>query len=233
MIKFHFFGKENQLNKTLTNYSDLKVGLEERGFSHKDLPIFVNQVHGNEVLIIDNQSKIPPRDPLKNFDAIITNLKNLPIAVFTADCAPIFLFDEENEVVGVVHAGWQGAFKDVMSNAIDEMVKIGAKLINIKSIIGPMIRQESYEVDENFYEKFLNKNPANKKFFIPSSNDNHYLFDLPSYVRNKLKNAGIRDIKDDGIDTYRNSEEFCSYRKNTHLGIKDDENRNVSVIQIC
>ena len=41
-------------------------------------------------------------------DALITNEKNLPLAVFSADCGIILLHDPEANCIGAVHAGWRG-----------------------------------------------------------------------------------------------------------------------------
>ncbi|MFT6077336.1 MAG: YfiH family protein [Myxococcota bacterium] len=231
MIKYHFFGTECAINKNEIDHALITENLKGQNFNITSPVVLVNQIHGSKVFVIDDKSKISNTEEAIDADAIISNLANLNLAIVTADCAPIVLFDEENKVIAAVHAGWQGAFKNVICNAIDEMLRVGASLENIKAIIGPMIRQESYEVDNGFYERFLEGNSANKKFFIESSKELHFLFDLPSYVKEKLRNKGIENIEDDGIDTYLD-DKFLSYRKKTHLGIKDDKNRNISVIEI-
>jgi YfiH family protein len=231
MIKHHFFNKECSVDKSAIDYPFIVKNLGKQEFNNESPVIFVNQTHGSEILVIDHQSRIPPHKKLIDADAIVTNLHNLNLAIVTADCAPILLFDEKHKVIAAVHTGWQGAFKNITDNAIDAMIRIGAKLENIKAIIGPMIRQVSYEIDQGFYDRFLEENSANEEFFIQSPKERHFLFDLPSYVKEKLKNKGIENIEDGGIDTYQN-DEFLSYRRSTHLGIKDDGNRNVSVIEI-
>lgn len=228
MIKYNFFGKECAVDKRAIDTSAAKKYLINQGYKTSEL-VLVNQVHGNDVFVITDKSQIPQK--LVNADAIVTNLSNINIGILTADCMPILFFDEKNKIIAAVHAGWQGAFKKVAENTIDEMIKLGAKIENIKAVIGPCIRQASYEVDENFREKFLKENSEYKKFFIKSKNQNHYLFDLVSYVAKKLENKGIRTILDDGVDTYSNSEKLFSYRRNTHQKITD-ELRNLSVIEI-
>lgn len=232
MIKYHFFGKECAIDKTSIDYSLLKNCLISQNFNTKFPIVLVNQIHGNNVLLIDDETKITEAEKFIDADAIVTNLKNLNIAVLTADCVPILLFDEQNQIIAAVHAGWQGAFKNVLNNAIDEMIKIGAKIENIKAAIGPCIRQNSYEIDQNFYDRFLKENSANQKFFIKSAKQNHYLFDLVGYVKEKLILKGIAEIFDAQIDTYQDEEKFFSYRRNTHQNIID-ELRNISVIQIA
>ncbi|MFT5703315.1 MAG: YfiH family protein [Rickettsiales bacterium] len=230
MIKYHFFGKECAVDKAAIDYSLIAKNLSNQNFSIESPIVLVNQIHGSEILVIDEESKIPALEKLPDADAIVTNIKNLNLAILTADCVPIVLMDEENSLIGAIHAGWKGAVKNITDNAIDEMLKIGAQMENIKAVIGPCIRQESYEIDEKFYENFLTKDLENKKFFIPSSKDNHFLFDLPFYVKEKLRRKGIVNIEDEGIDSYQ-EDGFFSYRRNTHLEIKD-EMRNILLIQI-
>lgn len=228
-IKYYFFGKECLVDRALTDYSDLEKNLEKQNFNSLHPAIFVDQIHGADVVVIDEQSKISSQQNRPRADAIVSNLKNLIIALITADCTPILFFDEKNSVIGAAHAGWPGAFKNITSNTIAKMLEIGAKIENIKVVIGPTIRQKSYEISQEFYDRFLDENINNKKFFIPGGRVGHYMFDLPGYVKEKLKNAGIRNIIDEEIDTYSNSEKFFSYRRSTHLG-EVDCGRNVSVI---
>jgi YfiH family protein len=243
-IKYHFFGKECLINRALTDYSDLEKNLAKQNFVSPHPAILVDQVHSADVIVIDDESKIPQcvftadcrrpalqGSPRPKADAIVTNLKNLIIGLFTADCAPILFFDEKNSVIGAAHAGWQGAFKNITDNTIAKMVEIGAQIENIKVVIGPTIRQKSYEISEEFYDRFVGENSENKKFFIDGKRAGHHLFDLPGYVKEKLQNAGIKNISDDEIDTYANPKILFSYRRSSHLG-EADCGRNISVIQI-
>ncbi len=72
-------------------------------------------------------------------DAVITNQKNLPIGVLTADCVPILICDKTKHLVAAIHAGWKGAYKDIISKVIQFMIKKGSNPINITAVIGPAI----------------------------------------------------------------------------------------------
>jgi YfiH family protein len=228
VIKHHFFGKELVLDKSSINSSALREILENKGFSSSFNPILVNQIHGDCILTITNESQIPHSNKLPEFDAIITNVRDINICIITADCAPILIFDEEKYVIAVVHSGWKGSFNDIGGKTVDAMIDLGAELENIKIIFGPMIRQKSYEVDEDFYDQFIKQKAENKKFFILSNNHNHYLFDLASYTKEKLVRKGIKNIEDAEIDTYVD-ECFSSHRRSTHLGTQASTMRNVLV----
>ncbi len=230
-VKYYFFGKECLINRTLTDYSDLEKNLVEQNFISFHPAVLVNQVHSADVFVIDSESKIPSLDNRPKADAIVTNLKNLIIGLFTADCAPILFYDEKNSVIAAAHAGWPGAFKNIIDNTISKMLELGAQIENIKVVIGPTIRQKSYEISQEFYDRFVDENSENKKFFIDGQRGGHYFFDLPGYIKEKLRKAGIKNISDDEIDTYSNAEKLFSYRRSTHLQ-EVDCGRNVSVIQI-
>ena len=235
MIKYHFFGKECLIDRALTDHSDLEKGLTKQDFSSQFSPVLINQIHSSDVVVIDGEAKIPSHNNRPKADAIVTNLKNLTIAIVTADCTPILFFDEQNSVIAAAHAGWQGAFGGVAEGTVAKMLEVGAKIKNIKAVIGPTIRQKSYEISAEFYDRFLSEKLNNKKFFIDGEvakrKDGHSMFDLPGYVKEKLTDAGVRTIIDDEIDTYSNPERFFSYRRSTHLK-EQDCGRNISVIQI-
>ena len=74
--------------------------------------------------------------------------------------------------------------------------------IDINAIIGPSIQQKSYEVDELFYQDFVNDDLDCKNLFIPSKTKGHYMFDLPGYIKKQLVKEGIRLINHIDDDTY-------------------------------
>lgn len=191
--------------------------------------LLLHQIHSNKVLTIDKNSKIPKNDEIKA-DAIVTNQKNLKIAIKTADCIPILLFSKDRGgIIAAIHAGWRGAKDNIVTNAINEMQKLGAKSQNIQCFIGPCIRKESYQISQEFYQDFINEDPNFKKFFIEDkAKSDHFLFNLPEFVKEKLKKEGVNKIKDDLIDTYP-SKCYNSYRAFCH-GKKLDNGRNISYI---
>ena len=227
-IKYHFFGKDCVIDRSLANRANLTKSMLDRGFSSQKV-LFVNQIHGAEVCVIDAPQKIHGDQNLPKADALVTNLSNVVLGVFTADCAPILLFDEEEKIIATAHAGWPGAKLGVVASTILQMKNLGAK--NISAIIGPTIQQNSYEVSPDFFDDFMRENSENKKFFINGKNPSKYLFDLPNYVKEKLLKAGVKKIKNQKVDTYKNEESFYSFRRSTHQN-QQDCGRNISVITI-
>ena len=160
---------------------------------------------------------------------MITDQKKLPIAVLTADCVPILLFDNKKNIIAAIHAGWKGAFKGIICNVANFMFKKGCKKKDIIAAIGPCIGKTKYNVKENFKKKFIKKNKKNKIFF-KSKNDAIY-FDLSSYVKSQLKLCRITNIDMKNVDTFTKKNNFFSARRSLSLK-HDDYGRNISIIMI-
>jgi polyphenol oxidase len=163
-------------------------------------------------------------------DAIVTRTEGLAIGATAADCGPILLVDPRARVIGAAHAGWKGALTGVLESAIDAMEKLGAERNGMIAAIGPLIRQQSYEVGGEFVERFIEADAENTLFFIPSARDGHSMFDLAGFIRRRLENAGVLMIDDLGIDTYAD-ENFFSYRRSTHRK-EPDYGRHVHAIAL-
>lgn len=227
MIKHIFFDRSCVIDKELADRSNIELALKNRGINFFNIA-FVKQVHDANVLLIDEKSKVPQNQGLPECDSIVTNLKNLAIAIVTADCGPILLQDEKANVIAAVHAGWKGAKKNIITNAIKAMEKLGAKRSHIVANIGPMIFQESYQITQEFFDDFVKEDKNFAKFFVAQEEQGRYLFDLPAFVNYKLQQEKIKEINDTKINTYTN-QDYASYRRGTHQGIKE-YGRNVSLI---
>ena len=162
-------------------------------------------------------------------DAIITNQRKLPIAVLTADCVPILLYDNKKKIIAAVHAGWKGAYKGVIKNVIKFMIKIGCNPKNIITAIGPSITQKNHEVKANFKKRFIKKHKKNKIFF--KNKKKLIYFNLPGYVKTQLISQKINKIDMIKIDTYDKKNNFFSARRSLKLKI-NDYGRNISIIMI-
>jgi polyphenol oxidase len=186
----------------------------------------VKQVHGCEAIFIDNN--IDYSNEILA-DALVTNKKNITLAVKTADCVPILLADEENEIIAAIHAGHKGAFLGIVENTVKLMHDKGAKKINAH--IGPCIKQDSYEVSLDFFEKFISNDPVNKKYFITSAKDQHFLFDITVFVLDILSKLNVNIAHIDNVNTYTNNNYF-SFRRYTHSNNTEPYGSNLSIITI-
>jgi polyphenol oxidase len=192
-----------------------------------DRLINAHQIHSPDALVATGPW---PAGPRPKADALVTSTPNLAIAVSTADCGPILFVDPKVRVIGAAHAGWKGALTGILESTIDAMEKLGANRNGIIAAIGPLIRQDSYEVGGEFVERFLDADADNAVYFIPSQREGHAMFDLAGYIRLRLENAGVLTIDDLGIDTY--SDERCySYRRSVHRN-EPDYGRHIHAIAL-
>ncbi|PWK59533.1 hypothetical protein C7455_10778 [Roseicyclus mahoneyensis] len=190
-----------------------------------DRLITVHQVHSAQAVTLD----APPVDRPRA-DAIVTATPGLAIAVLTADCQPVLFADREAGVIGAAHAGWRGAQDGVLEVTIDTMVGMGARRSAIHAVIGPSISQRAYEVGQEFFERFIDDDRANARFFVNGA-DGKYLFDLPGYGLGRLREAGVAAAEWTRHCTYADPERFYSYRRATHRG-EADYGRLISVIRL-
>jgi len=187
--------------------------------------ILMYQTHSNKVTIINDKNK-----NVKRFysDAIITKIKKFALGVVTADCVPILLYDKKNETIGCVHAGWKGANSGIIEKTIAKFKKLNSNN-HIFAVIGPCIGNKSYEVNLDFYRKFISKSKKNKIYFF-KKNKIKKLFDLRKYVSNKLQKLNV-NIDQINRDTYAEKKYFFSYRRSKKLD-ENDYGRCISVISL-
>jgi len=185
----------------------------------------VHQIHSPDAVVATGpwQGASRPRA-----DSIVTRTEGLAIGITAADCGPLLLVDPDARVIGAAHAGWKGALTGIVESTIEVMEKLGAERAGIVAAIGPLIRQPSYEVGNEFVERFMEEDAENTLFFLPAAREGHAMFDLAGFIRARLENAGVLVIDDIGIDTY-SDERFFSYRRSVHRK-EPDYGRHVHAI---
>jgi polyphenol oxidase len=187
------------------------------------------QIHSPVVVTVDKPWHTNARPKA---DAIVTRASGLAIAVSTADCGPILFADAKAGVIGAAHAGWRGALAGVAEATIAAMEECGADRSRMAAALGPMIRQQNYEVGPEFVAQFTAADPGNHRFFQNASRAGHGLFDLAGYVAARLAQSGIGRIDDLGRCTYAEPETFFSYRRSVHRG-EPDYGRHLNAIALA
>ena len=186
--------------------------------------VLLNQIHSNKIHIID---KISNKKLIG--DATITNKKQIALGILTADCAPVFILDAKNNFICAIHAGWKGAYKQIITKTINNLKKNGSKIKNLIAVIGPCIAKQSYEVKIDFLKRFIKQKKINKNFFTIKKKK--IFFSLNDYIKSQLKNKGIQNIEIIKKDTYLNKNNFFSSRRSLKNNF-DDYGRNISIIMI-
>ena len=172
------------------------------------------QVHGADVVDADSINDFSQE---LEADAAVTSKKNIALSVQTADCVPVLLFDSEKNIIGAAHCGWRSARANILANVVSLMQQKGA--LSISAIIGPAIHQQNYEVDQPFYDEILASEPMAADLFIGK-----YLFDLPGFVKLKLKQLNIHAVSNACENTYTNPDKYYSYRRDVTRGEKNIKN---------
>ena len=187
---------------------DMKRFSDKYGFNYSNI-VFNTQVHGADVRIVESEADIT--DNGKEADGLITNLKEIPLLIFTADCVPVVFYDKKQGVVALAHAGWRGTYGNIAGEMISIMRnKYGCKVEDVKTIIGPSVSVDNYEVSYDFIEKFA----ALEVQDYYKENDGKYYLDLWQLNKELLKKCGILEDNIKIIDfcTVRDNDKFFSYR---------------------
>jgi hypothetical protein len=195
----------------------------------RDCLLTAYQVHSPDVAVVAAPWS---SDRRPRADALVTKEPGLAVAVTTADCGPVLLADARARVVAAAHAGWRGAAGGVIEATVATMERCGADRERIVAALGPMIRQQSYEVGPEFVGDFTRQDPANAGFFVSAARNGHALFDLAAYIAARLAAAGIRHVEDIGRCTYSEPSRFFSYRRSVHRE-EGDYGRHLSAIALA
>jgi len=154
-------------------------------------------------------------------DAVVTTTAGLVCGALSADCAPVLIADAEAGVVASAHAGWRGALSGVIAAAVQAMQDLGAQPRRMVAAIGPCIGPASYEVGLEFLGAFTEADSDFARFFRPVAEADKRLFDLPGFVLEQLRRAGVAKTEWTGHDTYADVALFYSNRRAVHRGEAD------------
>jgi polyphenol oxidase len=166
-----------------------------------------SQVHGTAILEVSLSTR---KEELHDIDALITSTQGVCIAVMSADCVPILLYDKRNHVVAAVHSGWRGTVARILEKTLATLNdKFGTLGEDIVAGIGPSVSQDSYEVGEevigevkksfDLHHELLLIQPLNKA-------------KLDLWKANRLQLLGF-GVPEHQIET----SELCTVKHNNHF----------------
>ncbi len=191
-----------------------------------DRLIIPRQTHSTNIAVIDS---IPfDNDNLIDVDALITPLKNVALAINTADCLPIILAEDDAGIIAALHSGWRGTIGNIAGKTVNRMRQMGASPLRMKAYIGVSICDDCFEVGDDVAFKFLNTFGYNTNIIQHRKPKRH--IDLQLACRFQLTQAGIPDknIYTSGICPHCNSRQYFSART---LGIKSGRTATVIMRQ--
>ncbi len=175
-------------------------------------PVWLNQVHGNNIIQIDTQIDLELTD--KVADGSYSKVANKVCVVMTADCLPLLMCDDEGTQVAAIHIGWQGFSKDIITAAIEKFTCPNEK---IRAWLGPCISADYYEIDVPVY------NAARKVFAgaeecFTETGAGHWLMDLKQLVSRQLTSLQVGNIYTSPDCTYSEQTRFFSHRRDGTTG---------------
>lgn len=189
--------------------------LIEAGISQEEF-VCGNQIHGNYVHIATKKDLRPAYGPgeLIPADGYVTNEKNIPISIFTADCVPLLLEDSIDGVIGAIHCGWRSTVADIEGEAVRKMESLGAKAENIKAAIGPSIDRCCFEVGNEVIEAVNALLKREASGFYSKKDNGKYMLDLRGVVGERLIQLGLKkgNIERVGECTMCNPKRYWSHR---------------------
>lgn len=218
-------GHLSSLNLSFNRGDDREAVLENHkrfanalGYPYENT-VFSTQVHKTRIKSVtmeDAGKGIIKENDIIDTDGLITNVKNLPIMTFYADCIPLFFYDPRNEVIGMAHSGWRGTVQDIAFHMVDKFKKLyNSDPADIIAAVGPGICKDCYEVDINCADNFIKKyNDEELKRIVFYKKEDKFNLDLKEACRINLLHCGITEenITVAEYCTYHNSELFFSHR---------------------
>ncbi len=159
------------------------------------------QSHSNNCIIIKKYGSY------ENIDGLITKNKNIVLSISVADCCPIYIYDKEMKIRGLIHSGWKGTVNKICNNAIDKFLKLKSDILNLSIYLGPSIGPCCYEV-ENDVAKYFYGHCKTKTI------NGKFLVNIREQIKTDLIEIGINcnQIKISSVCTLENSK--CeSYRR--------------------
>lgn len=188
-----------------------------------DLPrthlVFPQQTHGNAEAVVDEKLLSMPRHEqqaaLYGKDALVTDVPGIALAVATADCVPVLLYDPDTRAIAAIHAGWRGTVAKIVSATVATMTRCyGTDPARLYAAIAPCIGVASYEVGDDVTARFIEAGFDDKSITVRNTVTGKAHIDLAAANTDLLLQCGVElsHVEVCGIDTFTASDTFYSVR---------------------
>ncbi|MDD5466006.1 MAG: peptidoglycan editing factor PgeF [Candidatus Omnitrophica bacterium] len=210
------FSRKQDGNMSLC-YGDVPGSPENRkkflaaiGIDYRDL-ICAKQVHGKNIEYVTEENKgrgaLDYDSSFTDTDGFVTDKKGLPIAILTADCLSVFIYDPLRPAVAILHAGWRGTEKNICAEGIRVMrERFGSRPQSLLAGFGPSIRSCCFEVEKDFKSNFP---------FGLIERSGRIFMDIALINRRQLAGCGVKEenIFDPKVCTFSDNDNYFSFRK--------------------
>ena len=153
-----------------------------------------NQVHG--AVVRNVTSADIKRDPYEKLafdaDGLMTAIPGVTLAVLTADCIPVLLYDPRRRVIAALHAGWRGTAAGIVTVAVGQMVSVyGTNPADILAAVGPGIAPCCFETHEDVPNALTASMTGAALPFIQLKQNGKFSVDLKGVNAKRLELAGV------------------------------------------
>ncbi|MCG9697756.1 peptidoglycan editing factor PgeF [Shewanella sp. Isolate11] len=169
-------------------------------------PAWLTQVHGIDIVDLDS-------DDNRTADGSVCRSTDHVCVVMTADCLPVLICDKQATQVAAVHAGWRGLCSGIIEAAV---ASFNAPADELYVYLGPCIGADAFEVGSEVRQAFVSQHPQTSQYFIPQGDK--YFGDLQGIACYRTQALGVQHIYQLPHCTYRLSERYFSYRRDSVTG---------------
>lgn len=177
-------------------------------FALPDEPMWLEQVHGSDVVVNDASGGTPRADAAVAFES------GPVCVVMTADCLPVVLRDRQGTRVAVAHAGWRGLAAGVLEQTVLALRCPPSELL---AWLGPAISAAAFEVGLEVREAFVARSRDFADCFEPNLRG-RLQADLYRLARTALNHAGVGEVHGGGWCTHGEPDRFFSFRRDRDTG---------------
>jgi len=122
--------------------------------------------------------------PIPRTDGLMTRLRGVTLGIHVADCAPVWIVARDGSDGALLHSGRKGTELGIVPRGIAALTTLtGRPPGDLLLVVGPCIRPPCYETD------------------------------FATAIRAQARDAGVRDIHDEGVCTACHPERYYSYRR--------------------
>ena len=148
-------------------------------------------------------------------DVLVTTEREVPLAIFTADCLALALYDPGARALSVAHVGWRGTVRGAGQAAVAALRDLGSRPARVIVAISPSIGPCCYEVDRPVRESFASAYPALWEAWFTPAGPDRWMLDLWRANEDLLVEAGIprAGIANPRLCTACHRDLLYSYRK--------------------
>ncbi len=168
------------------------------------------QVHSATPVYAD--APRPLDSPYQKADILLTDNPQVTLFMRFADCTPIFLYDPQKRVIGLVHSGWLGTVRSAARIAVDSMrLRYRSNPSDLLAAIGPSIGLDHYEIGPDVIAR-VRETFAGQAETLLETREGKVYFDLWKANKSLLEQAGVEKIEQAGICTACNLQDWYSHR---------------------